>query len=74
MPLHPGEVLVTEDRLAWSSSWVIAFPLPHNILRAGERDLSQVVRQLHQLTEPITPACDRYIQYLLVGANPSVLN
>jgi hypothetical protein len=74
MPLHLGEVLVTEDRLARSSSWVTAFPLPHNILGAEERDLSQVVRQLHQLTGPITPICDRYVQYLLVGANPSVLN
>jgi hypothetical protein len=23
---------------------------------------------------PISPACDRYVQYLLTGANPSVLN
>jgi hypothetical protein len=27
-----------------------------------------------QLTGPITPACDRYIQYLLAAANPSALN
>jgi hypothetical protein len=27
-----------------------------------------------RLIGPISPACDRYIQYLLVGANPSVLN
>jgi hypothetical protein len=27
-----------------------------------------------RLTGPISPACDRYIQYLLTGANPSVLN
>jgi hypothetical protein len=27
-----------------------------------------------RLTVPITPACDRYIQYLLIGTNPSVLN
>jgi hypothetical protein len=26
------------------------------------------------LTGPISPACDRYVQYLLAGANPSVLN
>jgi hypothetical protein len=26
------------------------------------------------LTEPISLACDRYVQYLLAGANPSVLN
>jgi hypothetical protein len=27
-----------------------------------------------KLTGPISPACDRYVQYLLMGANPSVLN
>jgi hypothetical protein len=27
-----------------------------------------------RLTGPISPACDRYIQYLLMGTNPSVLN
>jgi hypothetical protein len=27
-----------------------------------------------RLTEPISPACDRYVQYLLARANPSVLN
>jgi hypothetical protein len=39
----------------------------------GER-FQQVVIQLHQLTGLITPACDRYVQCLLVGANPSVFN
>jgi hypothetical protein len=47
---------------------------PHDSLGVGERGFSQVVTQLHQLTGPITPACDRYVQYLLVGANPSILN
>jgi hypothetical protein len=37
-------------------------------------DFGQVVTQIHQLTGHITIVCDRYIQYLLVGANPSVLN
>jgi hypothetical protein len=27
-----------------------------------------------RLIGPISPACDRYIQYLLMGGNPSVLN
>jgi hypothetical protein len=30
--------------------------------------------QATRLTGPISPASDRYVQYLLVGANPSVLN
>jgi hypothetical protein len=31
-------------------------------------------QQATRLTRPISPACDRYVQYLLAGANPSVLN
>jgi hypothetical protein len=27
-----------------------------------------------RLTGPISPACNRYVQYLLAGVNPSVLN
>jgi hypothetical protein len=30
--------------------------------------------QTIRLTEPISPAWDQYVQYLLVGANPSILN
>jgi hypothetical protein len=30
--------------------------------------------QANRLTGPISPACDRYTQYLLTGANPSALN
>jgi hypothetical protein len=74
MPLHPGEVLATEDRLARPSSWVTSFPHPHDSLGVGEGGFGQVVIQLHQLTRPITPTYDRYIQYLLMGPNPSVLS
>jgi putative hemolysin len=74
MSLHLGEVLATKDGLAWPSSWVTLFPLPHGSLRVGERGFDQVVTQLYQLTEPITSACDRYVQYLLTEANTLVLN
>jgi hypothetical protein len=74
MPLQPGEVLATEDRLAQPSSWVTSFLLLHDHLGVGERGFGQVVTHLHQLIGPITPACDRYVQYLLTGANPWVLN
>jgi hypothetical protein len=67
MSLYPGEVLATEHRLAQPSPWVTSFPLPHDSLGVGERGFSQVVTQLHPLTGPTTPACDRYIQYLLTG-------
>jgi hypothetical protein len=65
--LHPKEVLPTEDRLARPSPWVTSFFLPHDSLGVGERDFGQMVTQLHQLTGPISPACDRYVQYLLAG-------
>jgi hypothetical protein len=73
-PYTWGEVLATKDRLARPSSWVTIFPLPHDSLGVGERGFAQVVMELHQPTRPITLACDRYIQYLLAEANPSVLN
>jgi hypothetical protein len=57
----------TEDRLTRPSSWVTSFSLPHDSLGVGERGFGQVVTQLHQLTAPITPACDWYVQYLLEG-------
>jgi hypothetical protein len=31
-------------------------------------------QQATRFTGPISPACDRYVQYLLTGTNPSVLN
>jgi hypothetical protein len=34
---------------------------------------ASVDNMLYQFTKP-TPACDRYVQYLLMEANPSVLN
>jgi hypothetical protein len=73
-PLHPEEVLANKDRLARPSPWVTSFFHPHDNLGVWERDFGQVVTQVHQLTGPITPLCDRYVQYLLAGVNPSVLN
>jgi hypothetical protein len=72
-PLHP-EVLATKDRLVQSSSWVTSFLLPWDSPGVGERDFGSAITQLHQLTGPISPACDRYVQYLLAGANRTVLN
>jgi hypothetical protein len=69
MPLHPGEVLATEDRLI-RPSWVTSFHLPHDSLEVEERGFNQMVTQLHQLTEPITSSYDRYVQYLLAGGQP----
>jgi hypothetical protein len=33
-----------------------------------------LTNKLHRFTRLITPACNRYVQYLLTGTNPSVLN
>jgi hypothetical protein len=41
MHLHLGEVLATEDRLAWPSSWVTSFPLPHDSLGVGGEVLTK---------------------------------
>jgi hypothetical protein len=72
--LHPGEILATENRLTRPSFWVTLFPLPHDSLGVGGRGFGQVVTQLHQLTGPISTACNRYVRYLLTVTNPSVLN
>jgi hypothetical protein len=47
-------------------------PKPNNEVVGAKTSIYR--RQSTRLTGPISPACDRYIQYLLVGANPSVLN
>jgi molybdopterin-guanine dinucleotide biosynthesis protein A len=66
--------LPTKDRLTQPSSWVTSFLLPCDNPRVGERGFGKMVTQLHQLTGPISPACDRYVQYLFTGANRMVLN
>jgi hypothetical protein len=73
-PLHLEEVLATKDRLAQPLSWVASFLLPCDSPGVGERSFGPIITQLHQLTRHISPACARYVQYLLAGANPSVLN
>jgi hypothetical protein len=73
-PLHPQEVLATKDRLAQPSTWVASFLLPCDSLGVGERSFDPIVTQLPQLTGPILVVCHWYIQYLLAGVNPSVLN
>jgi hypothetical protein len=66
-PLHPEEVLTTKDRLTQPSSWVASFFLPCDSLGVGERGFDPMIMQLYQLTGPISPVYDRYVQYLLAG-------
>jgi hypothetical protein len=60
------------------ASWPIRrsttqFPSQDNHWSSNESQTS-VDNMLHRFTGPITLVCDRYVQYLLAGANPSVLN
>jgi hypothetical protein len=73
-PLHVEEILTIKDRQTQPSSSVTSFFLPCDIPRVGERDFNPIVTQLLQLTGPISPVCDRYVLYLLMEVNPSVLN
>jgi hypothetical protein len=47
---------------------------PHKTIEVVEKVKHLFMNRLHWFTGPISPACDQYIQYLLVGTNPSVLN
>jgi hypothetical protein len=49
------------------------FFLQHNI-EAVMKVKHLLTSRLHRFTGPISPACDQYVQYLLVIANPSVRN
>jgi hypothetical protein len=49
-------------------------PPPMQSPGVGERDFNPMVTQLHQLTGPISPTCDRYVQYLFTEANQIVLD
>jgi hypothetical protein len=70
----PGRNLGTQ----WSP--VLAVVLGHLILPPSRQPWSrgEKVRPSSytttRFTGPITPACNQYVQYLLTGANPSVLN
>jgi hypothetical protein len=48
--------------------------LSHNSQWGSGEKTSFCWQPATRLTRPITLACDRYVQYLLTGVNPSVLN
>jgi hypothetical protein len=47
--------------------------LPQQSKSSGEKS-SSCWQSTTRLTGPTSPACDRYVQYLLMGANRTVLN
>jgi hypothetical protein len=48
--------------------------LPNTTIEAVSLNQTFVNEQATRLTDPISPACDQYVQYLLAGANRSVHN
>jgi hypothetical protein len=46
----------------------------HTAIEAMRLTQISVDEQATRLTGPISPACNQYVQYLLTGVNPSVLN
>jgi hypothetical protein len=59
---HPSDLRVRTQLLSHNNQW-----------GSGEKT-NFCWQPATRLTGPITPICDRYIQYLLAGANSSVLN
>jgi hypothetical protein len=57
----------------WSTGPPPSFS-PNIAIGAVMKATHLLTNKLHWFTGPITPACDLYVQYLLVGAHPSVLN
>jgi hypothetical protein len=73
---HPREEgLPTQSTARWSfDPRVHTQLLSHNSQWGSGEKTSFYWQPATRLTRPISPACDRYVQYLLTGANPSVLN
>jgi hypothetical protein len=67
--------LLTQSTARWLTDLQVhtQFLSRANQLSSGEsQNIHQ--QQATSFPRPISPACDRYVQYFLVGANPSVLN
>jgi hypothetical protein len=74
-PLHPrrrAPDTIHSTTAIWSAGPYLA-SLPQQPKSSGEKS-SSYWQPTTRLTGPISPACDRYIQYLLAGANRMVLN
>jgi hypothetical protein len=72
---HREEVLPTQSAAQRPSDpWVNTQLLSHNSQWGSEEKTSFCWQLATRLTGPISPICDRYVQYLLTGVNSSVLN
>jgi hypothetical protein len=63
----------TSSPAEWSTNPSTSFS-PNIVIEAVMKVKHLLTNKLHWFTRPITPACDRYVQYLLARVNPSVLN
>jgi hypothetical protein len=63
----------TPSPAEWSAGPSTSFS-PNIVIEAVMKVKHLLMNKLYWFTWPITPACDRYVQYLLVRVNPSVLN
>ncbi len=69
------EGLLTQSTARWlTDPRVRTQLLSHKQPKSSGEKSTSVDNLTTRLTGPISPACDRYVQYLLVGANRTVLN
>jgi hypothetical protein len=74
-PLPREDGLLSQSMTRWlTNPWVRTQLLSHNSQWSSGEKPSFFWQPTTRLTWPISLTCDHYIQYLLVGANPSVLN
>jgi hypothetical protein len=67
--------LPTQSTACWPSDpWVCTQLLSHNSQWSSGKKSSFCWQPTTGLTGSISPVCDRYVQYLLAGANWTVLN
>jgi hypothetical protein len=74
-PLHPRRRAADtiHNTMTIRSAGPYPASLPQQLKSSGEKS-SSCWQPTTRLIGPISPACDRYVQYLLAGANRTVLN
>jgi hypothetical protein len=74
LPLKKKGSWHTSTARQLTNLWVRTQLLSHNSQWSSGEKSSFYWKLTTRITRPISPACGRYVQYLLAGANPSVLN
>jgi hypothetical protein len=74
-PLHPRRRAPDTIHSTTVIQYAGPYPasLPQQPKSSGKKS-SSCWQPTTRLTKPISPACDRYVQYLLTGANRTILN